>query len=129
MSAALCAFNRRFRPVSCPLCVRNNTAVINPAYVSIHYKHSVILKAFVSLSILVLRRRQRIRQMFQVSERFSDVVDAYEHALLGLYPRARYLIGWDARVVVWIQALPEWMGDWLFFHLYSNSPPPACVGK
>src|SRR6218665_1414521 len=90
-------------------------------------RHSFILKSFVSLSILVLRRRPRIPLIFEGSERFSDVVDAYEHALLGLYPRARYLVGWDARVVVWIQALPEWIGDWLFFHLYSNSPLPACV--
>ncbi len=39
------------------------------------------------------------------------VVDAYTHALIGCYPRARYLIGWDAKMAVFLSWLPEWMGD------------------
>lgn len=74
-------------------------------------------------------RRPRIPQLSKGSERFSDVVDAYEHALLGLYPRARYVVGWDATLFIWIQALPEWLGDWLFSQLYSDSPLPARVRK
>ena len=78
--------------------------------------------------VSVLLRSTKI-SLLKASDRFSDVVDAYEHALLGLYPRARYVVGWDAWVFIWIQALPEWMADWLSVHLYSNMPLPACVRK
>lgn len=67
--------------------------------------------------------------LIKATERFSDVVDAYEHALLGLCPRARYLVGWDAKLFIWMQALPEWMGDWLVLQMHSDTPLPACVRK
>ena len=28
------------------------------------------------------------------SDRISDVVDAYENALLAMFPRGRYVVGW-----------------------------------
>ena len=65
------------------------------------------------------------------STRLSDVLDAYEHALLGVYPRARYVVGKDARFL-WlpIQALPEWLGDWILESLSGkNRPIPAAVKK
>ena len=50
-----------------------------------------------------------------VSHKIEHVVDAYEHALLYRYPRARYLVGWDANTVArMIMILPEWVGDWMF---------------
>jgi NAD(P)-dependent dehydrogenase (short-subunit alcohol dehydrogenase family) len=64
------------------------------------------------------------------SSRVSDVVDAYEHALLGRFPRARYLVGNDARFL-WmpIQWLPEWLGDWVLERLNANKPIPAALKK
>jgi NAD(P)-dependent dehydrogenase (short-subunit alcohol dehydrogenase family) len=64
------------------------------------------------------------------SARVSDVVDAYEHALLGLFPRARYVVGNDARYL-WLplQALPEWLGDWIIDHMDMDKPVPAATKK
>ena len=65
-----------------------------------------------------------------VSERIHDVLDAYEHALLGLYPRARYIVGKDAKYI-WlpIQAMPEWMGDAFLRLVSKNRPIPRVLKK
>ena len=65
-----------------------------------------------------------------VSDKIQDVVDAYEHALLGMYPRARYVVGKDAKLV-WlpIQAMPEWLGDGLLRLLAKNRPIPKALKK
>ena len=47
------------------------------------------------------------------SDRISDVIEAYEHAILGSFPRARYVVGVDSIVVLTVAALPEWLGDWV----------------
>jgi nucleoside-diphosphate-sugar epimerase len=61
-----------------------------------------------------------------VSERIDDVVDAYEHALLAKYPRARYVIGNDAKYILLpIQRLPEFLSDWLMRILSKDHPKPA----
>jgi len=64
------------------------------------------------------------------SPRVSDVVNAYEHALLGLYPRARYVIGFDAKYI-WLplQWMPEWMGDMILGKLDPERPLPAVLRK
>ena len=64
------------------------------------------------------------------STRFEDVVDAYEHALLSLYPRPRYVVGWDARILgrIMIYA-PEWMSDWLSRKGDRKLPSPAALAK
>jgi len=64
------------------------------------------------------------------SARLNGVIDAYEHALLELCPRARYVVGNEARFL-WlpIQALPEWLGDWILASLNKNRPIPAAVKK
>ena len=33
------------------------------------------------------------------------------------FPRARYAVGKDAKIWLTIQALPEWLGDWIFSKL------------
>lgn len=43
----------------------------------------------------------------------GDVIDAYEHALFGVYPRARYVVGIDAKILMFLQTLPEWFSDWV----------------
>jgi len=49
-----------------------------------------------------------------MSEKIDDVVNAYKHALLAVFPRARYVVGLDARFL-WLplQMLPEWMSDFI----------------
>ena len=62
------------------------------------------------------------------SERLTDVVDAYEHALLGRYPRARYVVGKDAKYLwLLLQWMPEWMSDWMLFKFDPNQPLPAAL--
>jgi len=51
--------------------------------------------------------------------KITDVVDVYEEGLLGRYPRARYPVG--NTFFLHIQALPEWLGDWV---LTSGGKPP-----
>jgi len=64
------------------------------------------------------------------SDRLTDVVDAYEHALLGRFPRVRYLVGNDAKYLfVPVQALPEWLGDWIFRKFESGRPLPEAMKK
>jgi NAD(P)-dependent dehydrogenase (short-subunit alcohol dehydrogenase family) len=46
------------------------------------------------------------------NESLDPVVDAYVHALLGRYPRARYLCGLDAQLIAKVAAMPEWFSDW-----------------
>ena len=61
-----------------------------------------------------------------LSDNVDQVCAAYEHALLGRYPRARYVVGLDARLVMLpIQCLPEWLADWLHDALARGRPLPA----
>jgi len=64
------------------------------------------------------------------SPRVDDVVDAYHHALLGLFPRARYVVGKDAKFI-WLplQWMPEWLGDWILTKFDPNQPLPAALKK
>jgi len=60
------------------------------------------------------------------SFKFDKVVDAYQHALLGLYPRARYMVGADAKYIFLpIQWMPEWLGDWALEKLSARAVQPA----
>jgi len=64
-----------------------------------------------------------------MSERTWEVVDALEHALLGMFPRARYGVGTDVRYIYLpLQWMPEWLGDWLADILF-RLPTPAGVMK
>ncbi len=64
------------------------------------------------------------------SNRISDVVDAYEHALCARCPRARYVVGFDARYLFLpMTALPEWLSDWITDFLQTDKPIPAILEK
>ena len=65
----------------------------------------------------------------RMGPRTQDVVAAYEHALLARFPRARYLVGADAKLF-WLplQWMPEWMGDRLLTILF-NPPLPAVLRR
>ena len=66
----------------------------------------------------------------RASDHPDQVVDAYVDAKLGRYPRARYLVGLDARFLfrplTWV---PEWLGDWVLARLGAGVPLPAAVEK
>jgi len=89
----------------------------------------VLRAVCVCMCMLVLKA---IRDAEKVSfPQMSDVLDAYEHALLGVYPRARYVVGYDARFF-WLplQALPEWLGDWIMEclnTLFLSTPASAVI--
>ena len=48
---------------------------------------------------------------YPVSDKISEVIDAYEHALFGVFPRARYAVGRDAKFFLLVQLLPECLSD------------------
>jgi NAD(P)-dependent dehydrogenase (short-subunit alcohol dehydrogenase family) len=65
-----------------------------------------------------------------VSPNVDHVVDAYVHALLGSCPRARYVVGYDAKFFFLpLQWMPEWLGDWLLHRLDSKPLPAALLKK
>ena len=61
-----------------------------------------------------------------MNEDISPVLDAYTHALLGKFPRARYVIGKLASIFIFIQSLPEWLGDGILSLRSSGIKPAAC---
>ena len=63
------------------------------------------------------------------SEKVSEVVDAYEHALLSRFPRARYLVGMEAATIYRaLDKCPEWLADLIMGILFKR-PLPACLSK
>ena len=68
-----------------------------------------------------------------ISEDITPVVDAYTHALTAMFPRARYVVGKDAKYLfLTLQALPEFLSDF-FIELMSTmngvKPIPAACKK
>lgn len=57
-----------------------------------------------------------------MSSRLDLVVDAYQHAMFGYVPRVRYVVGWDAKILMSLLWLPEWFWD---FALTRILPTPA----
>jgi len=46
------------------------------------------------------------------SDNVDQVVMCYEHAVTARFPRARYMVGFDARYMLWLLSLlPEWISD------------------
>lgn len=46
------------------------------------------------------------------STNVEEVVSCYEHAVTAVFPRHRYMPGYDARFVLWpLSLLPEWISD------------------
>ena len=65
-----------------------------------------------------------------LNEDITPVIDVYIHALTAVFPRARYAVGKDAKIWLTIQALPEWLGDWIFMKLLGGTRIlPAALRK
>ncbi|KAK3741605.1 hypothetical protein RRG08_050169 [Elysia crispata] len=60
------------------------------------------------------RWKALVASTFELSSKNTgNVVDAYMDALTSRFPRPRYVVGWDARLLfVPFSFLPEWVGDW-----------------
>ncbi len=93
-----------------------------------------------SLSIDLQAPHQTWKQLcfFAVTSRMEDtldkvmnnditpVLDAYTHALLGRFPQARYSIGKGIRTWLFLQSLPEWLGDRVMDKMIARIKPAAC---
>ena len=55
-----------------------------------------------------------------VTEDITPVIDAYIHALMAVFPRARYTMGNDTKIWLTVHALPEWLGDWILLKLLGG---------
>ena len=53
---------------------------------------------------------------------FTPVLDAYEHALMGRFPRARYWVGKEAPIFKILRIVPTWLFDFLWL---SIAPKPV----
>ena len=63
------------------------------------------------------------------SPKIDDVVDAYEHAVLGYYPRGRYIPGANGKYLFWpMTKMPEWLTD-LLYTKNGTMPLPACCTR
>lgn len=63
------------------------------------------------------------------SPHLYKVVDTIVHSLTSLYPKCRYVVGWDANLLwIWVSRLPAGVGDALLNLLGEKAEPNACTG-
>ena len=61
------------------------------------------------------------------SPHLYKVVDAIAHSLTSRYPKSRYIVGWDAKLLwIWVSRLPAGVGDALLNLLGEKAEPIAC---
>lgn len=64
------------------------------------------------------------------SPHIYKVVDSIVHALASQYPKSRYVIGWDAKLLwIWISRLPASVGDALLTMLGEKAEPSTAVAS
>ena len=81
-------------------------------------------------SFAVVERMKGMETSGFFNEDITPVIDAYIHALMAVFPRARYAVGKDAKIWLTTQALPEWLGDWIFSKLLgAKRNLPAALRK
>ena len=62
------------------------------------------------------------------SPHLYKVVDSIAHALTSPYPRSRYVVGWDAKLLwIWVSRFPAGVGDALLNLLAETAEPEACT--
>ena len=60
----------------------------------------------------------------------TPVVDGYIHAMTAMFPRGRYVIGMDAKLLyVPLSWLPEWLSDLLLDYMTRDRPIPTVLRK
>lgn len=64
------------------------------------------------------------------SPHLYKVVESIVHALASRYPKSRYVIGWDAKLLwIWISRLPAGVGDVLLNMLGEKAEPNTAVAS
>uniref|UniRef100_A0A915D9L2 Uncharacterized protein n=1 Tax=Ditylenchus dipsaci TaxID=166011 RepID=A0A915D9L2_9BILA len=63
------------------------------------------------------------------SSKLHKVVDAYQHAITGSWPRLRYRIGWDCQMLVSLSFLPTELSDLALRFLFNTYRVPAILQK
>lgn len=59
----------------------------------------------------LIQRSTRL-MTFIMSSKLHKVVDSYVHAVTAKYPKARYVVGWDANILFrFLWTVPEWLSD------------------
>jgi hypothetical protein len=60
----------------------------------------------------------------------TPVIDAYQHAVLGRFPRARYVVGIISRLIyIPFSHLPEWLFDAVLRIIGLSLPLPEAIKK
>lgn len=63
------------------------------------------------------------------SPHLYKVVDAIVHSLTSRYPKTRYMVGWDAKLLwIWVSRLPAGVGDAILNFLGDKAEPIVCTG-
>ena len=85
-----------------------------------------LMSGFFQLKILIFLGLKNLGDMLSTSrvDDITPVLDAYTHGLLGMFPCPRYVLGKQSSIALFIQALPEWLGDRIL-RLLSHRPKPA----
>ncbi len=77
----------------------------------------------------VQEKYEKLLRRYKISQGISPVVDAYVHAVVGKFPRARYVVGLDAKFLFKpLSYMPESISDWLLpkFMPHISVLPRAC---
>ncbi|EGT34440.1 hypothetical protein CAEBREN_08407 [Caenorhabditis brenneri] len=72
----------------------------------------------------------RFSRLSHCADDLNPVIDAYEHALLGKYPKTRYWVGWDTILFyIPLATLPTFAQDWFISFQRRNRPVPAAMKR
>lgn len=82
---------------------------------------------FLSVSVLFLSTR--FIPILGLGSKVDNVVKTYEHALLSKYPKSRYLVGLDAKLLYIASLLPTWLLDIALTLPGLRAIPDSCRQK
>uniref|UniRef100_A0A1I7TRF7 Retinol dehydrogenase n=1 Tax=Caenorhabditis tropicalis TaxID=1561998 RepID=A0A1I7TRF7_9PELO len=75
-------------------------------------------------------KESRFSRLSHCADDLNPVIDAYEHALLGRFPKTRYWVGWDTILFyIPLATLPTFAQDWFISFQRRNRPVPASMRK
>ncbi|CAO4386668.1 unnamed protein product [Caenorhabditis nigoni] len=73
-------------------------------------------------------KHSRFSRLSHCADNLTPVIDAYEHALLGQYPKTRYWVGWDTILFyIPLATLPTFAQDWFISFQRRGRPVPAVM--
>ncbi|CCD70892.1 dietary restriction down regulated [Caenorhabditis elegans] len=73
-------------------------------------------------------KNSRFSRLSHCADDLNPVIDAYDHALLGKYPKTRYWVGWDTILFyIPLATLPTFAQDWFISFQRCSRPVPASM--